>query len=215
MKFLLSVLFICFLFPNVIAQSFEEDILDALDNQPKLDLRLDSRHSFINQTGVSVFGIKGGIEYDRKLRFGIGFNILTTRQTRTVNYTENGQQKKDENARLIFYNFSPYVEYVFFKQKRWEISVPVQFGIGTSYYNYSTSSGMKKDSRKFVLTYEPAITAQYTLFKYFGAGLGIGYRLMIFDNTAIEESFNSPVYIFRMKVFFGVMYDDLFKNDKK
>ena len=211
LRFLLNILFIIGILPNVIAQSFEEDVLDALESKPKLDLRLDSRHSFINQGGVSVFGIKGGIEYDRKLRFGLGFNILTTRQSRTVNYIENGQQKKDENARLVFYNFSPYVEYVFFKQKKWEISVPVQIGFGTSYYNYYTLSGKQEDSRKFVLTYEPAITAQYTLLKYFGPGLGIGYRLMIVDNKAIEESFNSPVYIFRMKVFFGVIYDDLFK----
>ncbi len=194
------------------AQHFEHDIKEALSKRPILDLRSDSRHSFINQSGVSIFGVKGGIEYNRKLRFGLGFNILATRLNSTIEYDYEGVIQSTNDARLVFYHVSPYAEYVFYKKERWEISIPVQFGIGTSYYTYKTESGQRfSDNRKFILTYEPAITAQYKILKYFGPGFGVGYRLMIVDNDAIDESFNSPVYIFRFKVFFGEIYRDLKK----
>lgn len=195
------------------AQHFENDIKAALKVKPILDLRSDSRHSFINQTGVSVFGVKGGIEFDRRLRFGLGFNILATKLNRTISFEYEGVTTTTNDARLVFYHISPYVEYVFYKEDRWEVSIPVQFGIGNSYYTYKTESGQRfNDDRKFILTYEPAITAQYKIFKYFGPGFGVGYRLMIVDNNAIKESFNSPVYIFRFKVFFGEIYRDLKKQ---
>jgi hypothetical protein len=194
-----------------ISQSFEKDIRDALKKKPLLDLRLDSRHSFINQAGVSMFGIKAGVEFDQKLRFGIGFNILTTDLFTTIAFIDNGLIKTSNDARLTFYNFSPYVEYVFYKDDRWEISIPVQFGLGNSYYSLKTNNGRINRNRHLTLSYEPAITAQYKLLKYFGPGFGVGYRLMIVDNKAIKESFNSPVYIFRFKIFFGEIYNDLKK----
>ena len=191
------------------AQSFEKDIRDALNTKPLLDLRLDSRHSFINQSGVSVFGIKGGVEFDRKLRFGVGFNILSTELNSTITYIENGVIKTSDKAELVFYHVAPYVEYVFYKSDRWEVSIPVQIGFGNSFYKLNTDLGQVNRNRQFILSYEPAITVQYKILKYFGPGFGVGYRLMIIDNKSIKESFNSPVYIFRFKIFFGEIYKDL------
>jgi hypothetical protein len=208
----LFTLYIALIFCQVVfSQSFEKDIRGALKSKPILDLRSDSRHSFINQSGVSVFGVKGGIEYDRKLRFGLGFNILSTKLKTTITYLDDGVLKSNDEARLIFYHISPYAEYVFYKGERWEISIPVQFGIGNSYYTLATEKGRINRNRQFILSYEPAITAQYKVLKYFGPGFGVGYRLMIIDNKAIKESFNSPVYIFRFKIFFGEIYRDLKK----
>ena len=209
LRYLITCLFLIF---SVCAsgQSFEDDIKSALKKKPILDLRSDSRHSFINQSGVSVFGVKGGIEFDRKLRFGLGFNILATELNSIITYDYEGIPTTTDDARLVFYHITPYLEYVFYKQNRWEVSVPIQFGFGNSYYTYKTESGQRfNDKRKFILTYEPAITAQYKIFKYFGPGFGVGYRLMLIDNKAIKETFNSPVYIFRFKIFFGEIYRDL------
>ncbi|MBR9830625.1 hypothetical protein GYB57_00630 [bacterium] len=211
MKKLFSVVFVVCICTSIFAQSFERDIRDALKTKPVLDLRLDSRHSFINQSGVNVFGVKGGIEFDRKLRFGLGFNILSTPLRTSISYLENGILKTSDQARLVFYHVSPYTEYVFYKGERWEVSIPVQFGIGNSYYTLNTDNGRINRNRQFILTYEPAITAQYKILKYFGLGFGVGYRLMIVDNKAVKESFNSPVYIFRFKIFFGEIYKDLLK----
>ena len=67
----------------------------------------------------------------------------------------------------------------------------------------------KKLNQKFVITYEPAITFQYRFLKYFGAGLGVGYRLMLKPNPQIEEKFTSPVYILKTKIYFQDIWQDI------
>ena len=59
------------------------------------------------------------------------------------------------------------------------------------------------------MTYEPAITFQYRLLKYFGAGFGIGYRLMVVPNQQLNEKFTSPVYIFKTRIYFQDILRDL------
>ena len=202
------VLFFCFLFPALgFSQNFEEELKAALKENPELDLRLDSRHSFINQTGVKVFGVKAGVQFDNKLSFGIGYNQLWNPLERSINI--EGLTYKVE---LGFFNISPYVEYVFYKDNRWVLSIPVQFGFGSSFYKNKEEFGPDKFFSKFVVSYEPAITFEYRFLKYFGAGLGVGYRLMIIPNAQIREQFTSPVYIFKTNIYFEDIYRDIFEK---
>lgn len=186
----------------VFSQSFEQELKKAVSKKPKLELRLDSRHSFINQSGVKVFGLKAGVQFDNKLSFGIGYNQLWSPVGKEI--VEEGTLVKVE---LGYSHFSPYLEYVFFRDNKWELSIPVQFGFGNSYYLRKEDS--KKINRQFVVSYEPAITFQYRFLKYFGAGLGIGYRLMLKPNRELEETFTSPVYIFKTKIYFERLLKDL------
>ena len=190
------------LFTN--AQNFEQELKNIVAVKPKLDIRFDSRHGFINQTGVKVFGFKAGVQHDNKLSYGIGYNQLFSpiKRTRIRNDTE-------QYLELAFYNFSPYIEYVFYRDDKWELSIPVQIGFGSSYYKLSTISGIEKINQKFVISYEPAITFQYRFLRYFGAGLGVGYRLMLKPNRELEEKFTSPVYIFKTKIYFGDIWEDI------
>lgn len=191
----------------LLAQSFEEELREAIKTKPRLEIRLDSRNSFINQSGVRVFGVKGGVQFDNKLSFGLGYNQLWSTVKRKVK--REGVYYESE---LVFYNFSPYVEYVFYRDERWELSIPVQFGFGTSYYENKERFGPKKLSQQFTMSYEPAITFQYRFLKYFGAGLGIGYRLMLKPNSEVEEKFTSPVYIFKTKIYFQDILRDIRAN---
>ena len=197
--------FLLFILPALSnAQQFEEEIKEAFQKEPKIDLRMDSRHSFINQTGVKVFGIKMGVQYDKKISLGLGYNILWEPLERQIEY--KGLLHKVE---LGFYNFSPYIEYIFYRDERWELSIPVQLGFGSSYYSNKEDYGPKKIYSKFVMSYEPAITFQYRFLKYFGAGMGVGYRLMVLPNSKLEEKFTSPVYIFKTNIYFEDIYKDL------
>lgn len=187
---------------QVLGQSFEQELKDAIATKPRFEIRLDSRHSFINQSGVKVFGVKAGVQFDNKLSFGLGYNRLWSPLDRSL---EMGGALT--NVQLGFFHVSPYVEYVFFRDKQWELSIPVQFGFGQSFYKRKEDG--KKLNERFVISYEPAITFQYRFLRYFGAGLGIGYRLMLKPNRALEETFTSPVYIFKTKVYFQEILKDL------
>ena len=71
----------------------------------------------------------------------------------------------------------------------------------------------KQIDRGGIILYEPAITGQYKLTKWFGLGFGAGFRLMLVNNKAIDTKFNSPVYIFKVKVFFAELMRPVFKKD--
>ncbi len=186
------------------AQSFEQELKDAVKTKPTFEFRMDSRHSFINQKGVKTAGVKVGIQFAEKLSFGLGYNQLWSPRTGII--LEN---KVETKVQLGFFNFSPYVEYVFFRDKKWELSIPVQIGLGSSYYSIKSGSGKEKLRNDFVMSYEPAITFQYRLLRYFGVGLGIGYRFMVIPNSKLEEKFTSPVYIFKTRIYFQDILRDL------
>ncbi|MAC94794.1 MAG: hypothetical protein CMC96_04760 [Flavobacteriales bacterium] len=189
------------------AQHFEEELRLALKEDPKFEFKLDSRNAFISNTGVRVFGFKLGLNFDEKLSFGLGYNQLWSRPKNQL-YLEG----VNYNAEVNFYYFSPYVEYTFYRDEKWEFSIPVQFGLGESWYEFERNGNKLSRSRNFVMSYEPAITVQYTFLKYLGLGAGVGYRLMIVPNHSIEEQFTSPVYIFKFKIFFQEIYQDLVRE---
>ena len=189
---------------NSTAQSFEEELKNALKTKPSFEFKFDSRHSFINQRGVKTVGLKIGIQFAEKLSFGIGYNQLWSPLSTTIL-----EDELETKVQLGFYNFSSYLEYVFFKNHKWELSIPVQIGLGSSYYSLNSNGDSDKLRKEFVMSYEPAITFQYWVFKYFGAGFGIGYRFMVIPNNQLKEKFTSPVYIFKTRIYFQDILRDL------
>ena len=189
------------------SQEFEEELREAIHVKPRIEARFDSRTSFINQTGVRVAGYKLGIQFDNKLSFGLGYNYLGSEVRRVLEVQGNSYF-----VRLRFNVVSPYLEYIFYRDERWELSIPLQFGFGKSYYSNENDLGPNRFNSNFVATYEPAITFQYRFLKYFGAGMGVGYRLMVIPNKGIEENFTSPVYIFKFKLYFQDILTDI-KDD--
>jgi len=205
-KILTSVL-IVLLAVNITAkgQSFEQELRTAISTKPSLEFKIDSRNSFISRSNARVVGLKLGVQFDDKLSFGFGYNRLWSKIKRTA--IINGLERVTE---LRFHHISPYSEYVFFRDERWELSIPVQFGFGSTFLSSETLD--KKYKKKFVLSYEPAITVQYRFMKYLGAGIGIGYRLMIIDNPSIDEQFTSPVYLLKFRLYFEDFVNDLWHN---
>lgn len=186
------------------AQKFENEIKEALKSEPRFELRLDSRNSFISTTRVKVFGIKAGVQYDNKLSFGLGYNFLLSGITDFV--WVNDQLIEGE---LKFRMLTPYLEYIFYRDQKWELSIPVQFGLGNSFYENVQPEAPAKFNQQFVISYEPAITFQYRILRYFGVGMGVGYRLMLKPNTEVDEKFTAPVYLFKFKLYFEDLLNDI------
>jgi hypothetical protein len=194
---LLSILSIGSLY----SQEFEKEINEALKKEPRLIANLDSRNAFISSNGVRVLGFKVGLLYDDKLAFGLGYNQLSSTYRNTIIY-----QGEEARVKLAYWYLSPYLEYTFYRDKKWELSIPVQIGIGDSYYKLVDQQD-KAIYNKLVLSYEPAISFQYRVLNYFGVGMGVGYRLMIIPNRELEERFTSPVYMLKFKVYFEDLYN--------
>ncbi|MBI2967449.1 MAG: hypothetical protein HYY40_06520 [Bacteroidetes bacterium] len=176
----------------------------ALRQKPKITVNLDTRNAFITNGRVKFTGIKAGLDFGKTIKFGAGYHFL-----QTPIYRDTLQ------FRVAY--VALYGEYIFLKSKRWEFSLPVQLGAGNSSYEYTdNTTGLKnRINEKMIVLYEPALAAQYKFFKWLGFGMGMGYRIMLVNNKAIDEKMTSPIYVFHLKVFPGVIIRGIFGKKKE
>jgi hypothetical protein len=191
------------------AFSAKAQLLDSIRlfarERPKLIVKLDSRGSFISNENVKLWGVKVGLEHAGRFQYGIGYTFLNTPigQVRTV------EGQGEVMARLRFGYVTPYVEYAFYQRRHWEVRIPVQLGFGSGALVYDDTRGRKQRlDHAFVLLYEPAMTVQYRVLKYFGLNVGWGYRL-VFTHVDLDERLTAPIYLYGVKVFFGDLWHDI------
>lgn len=178
----------------------------ALKSKPRISFRFDNRHSFVSTTSAKINAIKVGAEYDKVFRMGIGYNQLYSTITRDEVLRNNGIPFDTVKSYLKLWFISAYTEYVFFLTKHWEFSVPLQLGVGYSKFNYTYNYEKMTNRRHIIANYEAGINGHYKLLPGLGIGLGMGYSLILVDNPAINENFNTPIYSFKIKLFLGELY---------
>lgn len=177
-----------------------DSIQASLQHKPSLYFNYGTRNSFITNQYAKVKDIKAGITFNKQFTLALGYSWL--------NSDFKSKLSNDVDANLKMRYFTPYMEYSFLEHNNIEVTIPVHLGLGWSFYRDVNKNNYNKS---FIITYEPAMTATYRLFKYFGIGAGFGYRLMLIGNSSINENFNSPIYLLKAKLFFGDIYRDLFK----
>ena len=195
MRYSLHILFFV-LSTSLNAQLFDS-IQESFKYEPKPLVKLETRNSFITSEIVKVRGLKFGVSFNKKTSMGLSFNWL---KRKTLIVTE-------DNSTLKMNYISPFFEHVFYQDKHFTLAIPILIGLGNS--KYVSESGISY-AKSFIMTYEPGMTFEYKFLRYFGIGTGVGLRLMLIDNPKISEQLNSPVYIFKFKIYFGDIVSDLF-----
>lgn len=201
-----------------------DSIRAALHKRPNLIGSFGTNTSFINGFDSPVFTMNGELDFGHRVRFGLGVSWLQLSPYRkgrdnTPFYLDkfilNSQGKTDTvHPALSFTHFDLYLEYVFYKTKRWQFSVPLILGAGNSKYKYSYNEENFTEHKHFILLYQPAVSGYYKIFRWFGVGLDVGYRMMIVSNRSIDSKFNSPVYNTYALIFWDSLYKMLFPNTK-
>ncbi|MBN8694987.1 MAG: hypothetical protein J0L87_00540 [Bacteroidetes bacterium] len=200
-----------------IAQPTLDTIRSEFRKKPHPFVTLNSRNSFVNNEIVNVFGIKAGLKYGNKLRLGIGYNQL---YNPPKNLNENFEYINELGKPYIiskglkFYYFSATVEYVFYQTKHWEIGMPLQLGVGESYYQFELNGVKTKTNRNVNLIYEPAISVEYKIFKWVGVGADFGYRFMFANTKKLNQQLNSPIVTFDLMIYYREIFKSLFPNTK-
>jgi hypothetical protein len=168
---------------------------------------IDSRGSFISNRNVRLLGFKVGLEHAGRVRYGIGYSFLRTPVEGEAQVLDGGVQRT-VTTRLRLGYVTPFFGYTFYRRGPWEVSIPVQIGIGNGSVVYDALAGERvKLKRAFVFLYEPAMVAQFRFLKYFAIGGGLGYRLAI-TNVGLDQRLNAPVYIVGLRIFFSDAYRD-------
>ncbi|MCI5054566.1 MAG: hypothetical protein MRY83_00520 [Flavobacteriales bacterium] len=180
---------------NLLAQSdFIDSIRTSFSYKPKVDLRFDTRNSFITNLRVRILGVKIGLDYNRKSRIGLSYNWLGSDINQTFIHDSDVV-----NTELKLWYVSPYFEYTFYNQKKWELSTLLSFGLGRSKYKFED---IALRNQTFAI-YEPYMLGQYSLLKWLGLSFGVGYRLLLHGHQYLPKNFSTPIYVLKLKLIPG------------
>lgn len=160
-----------------------------------IDARLESRYSFIRNEIIAVTGVRLGVAYKRKLRIGGGISWLKTNRLYSFSTTNFLGQTYESKRYLKFAYLCYYIDFVYYRTKRWQLSVPIQAGTGLAWFqreaNYSLLNG---DRKSFLLLYEPGITVQFKVLRWLGFGGDAAFRFVLNREKKIGEQLNSPTF---------------------
>ena len=196
-----------FVSANVHAQLIDS-IKNCLTQKPRFNAKFDNRNSFVSNSRARIFGVKAGLEYNNHFVIGIGYNFLNSEIDKEFYSVVSANDTI--NTKLRFNYISIFAEYVFYDEKKYQLSIPIQIGAGVSKYTYSLNNKIFNYKNKPVIIYETALLGHYKIIKWVAIGGGIGYRLMILDNPNIDQQFNSVVYVIKVKIFLADIYRDIF-----
>ncbi len=199
------------------AQPTMDTIKYCLTQKPKPFVKLDSRNSFVDNNIVNIFGIVGGLNYDKRLRFGIGYNQLYNPPktfTQQVEYLNALGKPYFIATGLRFYYFSIAIEYSFYQTKHWMISMPLQIGLGKTYYQYEFNNIQTKIDDHIGFTYEPAISIDYKIVKWVGVKTDFGYRFFATTSKKLNNKLNSPTITFGLLIYYSEIYKSIFQDNK-
>lgn len=197
-------------------QAWKDTVSFSLRQRPKVFVNLTTFNSFISGDFANFFGFRLGIQYNKKIKFGTGFfslnpNAVVSRITVMEDTVVN-----ETNAELHSRFFSLTAEYIFYQRHPWQFSVfPLDLGIGGAHYRYiSRLEGNRKLQTPDVaiIFYQPAVTAQYNIFKWLGVGVSAGYRFPLYSSEQVKEDFSAPAFSVGIRLFIDEAYRSLFPN---
>lgn len=202
MNKLFYILFFFTLNISAKAQLFDT-IQKDFKRKPGIIVKLDSRNTFINGKINQFSGVKLGLSFNKRTRYGVGYS-----------YLENGSSVINNLGETGFYKIHyahVFADYVFYNKGKWEFALPVQIGIGNSFIEFPNN---KRVAQKYIVLYEPNISGQYKVFKWFGIGADLGFRYCIIRNKELGNEFQSPTYTFKTLIYWDVLYKTIFPRSK-
>jgi hypothetical protein len=186
----------------------------ALHDKPKPLVGFGGRNAFVQNSRADIWGINAGVSFHKRVRIGLGYNFMSSDLTQPIRLSDQAGTSQSVLMHMKLRYVSAYFEYVYFKNKHWEFSIPLQLGVGNSKYIYSFQGiNYEKDNQPIAL-YEPMVQTDYYIFSWLGVEADVGLRLMIKNNNAIGKNFNSPMYAFGMFIAWDQLYKTLFPNTK-
>lgn len=202
---------------TITAQPTLDTIKLSLKQKPHLFGKFDTRNSFIDNSRAKIFGLKTGLNYGNRLYFGVGYNQLSPPSEdfdKTILIINTNGELEKTNAVLRLFYISVHAEYVFYQTKHWELSMPLQFGIGQTYYKYNQFGKRMVIDRDLNFIYEPAVSVEYKFVKWAGVGVDVGYRFMLTSYKNLNQKFTAPTYAFKFLLYYNEIVKSVFPDSK-
>ena len=190
----------------------------SLGQKPKYFITLASFNTFIDHQYANFFRIKMGLSYNQRIRFGLSYSKLANNDVGTDSIHVAGDNfDYYTNGTLNFSFVSLSAEYFFFNDYPWQFTItPFQLGYGKANYQYyNHDRQLSFTTKELFLMYHPEISAQYTIFKWLGAGATAGYRFTMFRSANIVHHINAPTFSLDLRLFVDEIYKMIFREDER
>jgi hypothetical protein len=149
----------------------------------------DQRNTFFatpkdNNTAFDLLGVKAGLVFNERHKVGVGLYSIRNHHTR-LEHTN----RANEDISLKFNYTTLFYEYLFISNRRWDIGIPVEAGIG--HYKISAPTpptGDQSGDQPLVMPSGIALDVHFKPMRWFSLnGMG-GYRYVLNTNNSIDLS---------------------------
>lgn len=193
-----------------------QSIGSALKKRPSVYGGFESRNSFVQGATADLSGLKIGVSFDNTIKFSFARYKLISDIVELKNVKLPNQQDTLVRSNLQLLYYAPGAEYVIYKKDPWQISIPVEIGIGKSYFTYFVSKGKKERAyQSSIVLIEPGISGHYKVVRWVGVGFGVGYRAMIKNNPDIDTRVSNFTFSIGVKLFFSEIIDSIWPREIK
>ncbi len=175
------------------------------ESKPKFFFQFNNRGSFVQNHTAAVSAILLGLSYSKRVKFALTIGKVTSKVYKNI-LTQTGNIAL---GTLQMWFGGIHFEYSYFKNKHWEINLPINLSLSLSNYNYHEQNKTKVTNTHPGITYEASTTLIYKPFSLIGIGGGVGYRLSYFGDLYLTKSFTSIIYNIELKVYFGELINRL------
>jgi len=197
--------------------SSQAQVLDTIrasfNKRPGLTGGFSTRQTFIDVFKAPVLSAKIGVDFNNKVRMGGGISFLKDPYLSNRYVTDQGLTFPVKSS-LHFQYFHYYFEYVYYKTKKWEFSVPIELGLGRTFNTYEVNSEKFTENKRIVFVYQPVVTGYYRFTYWFGIGADVGYRFLLTGDKKNRQTFSAPVYAFNTIIFWGALYKKFFPETR-
>lgn len=186
-----------------------DSITACFKQKPKLSLRWDTHGSFITNTPASMMAFGAGLKFGNCVKLGVSVDFLNSAiwRDKTVRYGNNNEFIDTVKVKLNYAQIGLYSNFVVHRYKKWEFTVPVELGFGSSNYTYLDKANTQKTiAQGFIMNLETMGMAEYKIWPWLGVGGGLGVRLVPVSNKYMNENFNSLLWDANVSIYFGEIY---------
>jgi hypothetical protein len=185
----------------------------ALKTEPGLDFVYGSRYSFFQNQKAVIQSIGAGLNFGKKISFGICYSWLSNSiKTDKIYFAESQNKPETLNSRLYLRYFSIYGDLVYHKTKRWKFNIPIIAGLGNSFFKNAETK--IRTPKKLFLIYEPAVHVQFKIIRWLGIGANVGFRFVLQKEKYIANQLNSPTYAIGLSISWDELAKDLFPDNE-
>lgn len=187
------------------------DTLKIENKKWKFLFALDSRTSRALEQKTGLGGLKIGATINKKHDVGIGIYFFKNPILRGgVQLPVEVYADATDTTRYNFSYASIFYGPIWYRNKRLTISTPIHYGSAAVTAAYKVKDTIPTVWKNYInrqsAIMEVSCVANYKLLRWFGIGVGGGYRSLLTNDKSVRRALNGPVFIFQAKLMLGVLF---------